>query len=88
MFSLDQVKQSTKIREKDWQNQFKLKEEKLQKKGKLAAPSFQKDNKMTFNVEIDVVNVHNPCCNFYGVSMENILDKRNICSKCGKQVQT
>jgi hypothetical protein len=43
---------------------------------------------MTFNVEIDVTNVRNPCCQFYGVAMENILDKKNVCSKCQTVVQT
>ena len=43
---------------------------------------------MTFNVEIDTKNIRNPCCQFYGVAIENILDKKNICPKCQKAVQT
>jgi hypothetical protein len=40
MLSLDQIKKSIKVKDKDWENQLKLKEEKLQKKSKFAVSSF------------------------------------------------
>ena len=85
MLSLDQVKNSIKKEDKDWENQFKLKKEKLEKKSKFAASSFQKDNKMTFSIEIDVVNAKNSCCGFNGITMENILDKKHKCVVCKKE---
>jgi hypothetical protein len=42
---------------------------------------------MTFSIEIDIVNAINPCCGNKEIQMENILDRKNKCSKCLKEVQ-
>jgi hypothetical protein len=45
------------------------------------------ENQMTFSIEIDIVNTVNPCCGNTEIQMENILDRKNKCAKCQKEVQ-
>lgn len=64
------------MRDKKWIDEFKDKKVKI-KKSKFAG--FQKENQMTFSVELDIKNQHNPCCGNKNVQLDNILAK-NRCT--------